>query len=120
MLHSTETLCKHAYEYIEIFHGCKNDNFQMKNCDTFLIFAQNLKDNINYFAMNIHVLELLTIYFKDNENCSLLNIYNRKVPKFLGARNLCCNLPKIQIKRPNLKGILSNGANGIANSEDPD
>ena len=25
-----------------IFPGCKNDNFQMKNCDIFLIFAQNI------------------------------------------------------------------------------
>ena len=24
------------------FHGCKKDNFQMKNCDIFLIFAQNI------------------------------------------------------------------------------
>ena len=27
----------------------------------------------------------------------------RKVPKFWDARNLICNLPKIQTKRPNLK-----------------
>ena len=26
----------------------------------------------------------------------------RKVPKFSDARKLCCNLPKIQEKRPNL------------------
>ena len=32
---------------------------------------------------------------------------NRKVPKFWDIRNLCFNLPKIQTKRPNLKGILS-------------
>ena len=25
-----------------IFHGCKNDNIQMKNCDIILIFAQNI------------------------------------------------------------------------------
>ena len=25
-----------------IFHGCKNDNFQMKNCNIFHIFAQNI------------------------------------------------------------------------------
>ena len=25
-----------------IFHGCKNDYFQMKNCDIFLPFAQNI------------------------------------------------------------------------------
>ena len=31
----------------------------------------------------------------------------RKVPKFWDARNLCCNLPKIETKRPNLKRILS-------------
>ena len=31
----------------------------------------------------------------------------RKVPKFLDVRYLYCNLPKIQTKRPNLKGILS-------------
>ena len=28
--------------YTTIFHGCKKDNFQMKNCDVFLIFAQNI------------------------------------------------------------------------------
>ena len=27
--------------YTAIFHGCKKDNFQMKNCYVFLIFAQN-------------------------------------------------------------------------------
>ena len=44
----------------------------------------------------------------------------RKVPKFWDARNLCCNLPKIQTKRPNIKVFCQNGANGIANSEDYD
>ena len=29
-------------QYTVIFHGCKNDYFQMKNCDIFLIFAQNI------------------------------------------------------------------------------
>ena len=29
-------------QYTVIFHGCKNHNFLMKNCDTFLIFAQNI------------------------------------------------------------------------------
>ena len=29
-------------QYLAIFHGCKNDNFQMQNCDIFLIFAQNI------------------------------------------------------------------------------
>ena len=29
-------------QYTAIFHGCKNDNFQMKKCDNFLIFAQNI------------------------------------------------------------------------------
>ena len=28
--------------FTAIFHSCKNDNFQMKNCDIFLIFAQNI------------------------------------------------------------------------------
>ena len=34
---------KHGKEcfILLIFHGCKNDNFQMKNFDIFLIFAQN-------------------------------------------------------------------------------
>ena len=26
-------------QYTAIFHGCKNDIFQMKNCDILLIFA---------------------------------------------------------------------------------
>ena len=29
-------------QYTVIFQSCKNDNFQMKNCDVFLIFAQNI------------------------------------------------------------------------------
>ena len=39
----------HAYhyentpiQYTVIFHGCKNDYFLMKKCDTLLIFAQNI------------------------------------------------------------------------------
>ena len=28
--------------YADIFKIGKNDNFQMKNCDDFLIFAQNI------------------------------------------------------------------------------
>ena len=44
----------------------------------------------------------------------------RKVPKFSDARKLCCNLPKIQTKRPNLRVFLQKDANGVANSEDPD
>ena len=44
----------------------------------------------------------------------------RKVPKFLDARKLCCNLPKMQTKSPNLKVFCQKDANGIANSEDPD
>ena len=44
----------------------------------------------------------------------------RKVPKFWDARNLCCNLPKIQTKRPNIRVFYQKDVNGIANSEDPD
>ena len=47
------------------------------------------------------------------------NIY-RKVPKFLEARKLCSNLPKIQTKSSNLRVFSQEDANGIANSEDPD
>ena len=28
--------------YIAVFHGCKKGDFQMKNYDIFLIFAQNI------------------------------------------------------------------------------
>ena len=43
--------------------------------------------------------------------------------KFLNIgtpKKLCCNLPKIQTKRPHLKVFCQKDANGIANSEDPD
>ena len=30
-------------QYTAIFHGCKKDNFQMKYCDVFLTFAQNIE-----------------------------------------------------------------------------
>ena len=29
-------------QYTTFFHGCKNDNFQMKKVDNFLIFAQKI------------------------------------------------------------------------------
>ena len=54
------------------------------------------------------------------EDSITLVVKYRNVPKFSDTRKLCCNLPKIQIKRPNLRGFLQNDANGIANSEDPD
>ena len=44
----------------------------------------------------------------------------RKVSKFSDARKLCCNLPKSQTKRPNLRVFRQKDANGIANSEDSD
>ena len=28
-----------SVQYTAIFHGCKNDNFQLEKCDHFLIFA---------------------------------------------------------------------------------
>ena len=31
-----------SVQYTAIFHGCKNNNFQMKIFDIFLIFAQNI------------------------------------------------------------------------------
>ena len=43
-----------------------------------------------------------------------------KVPKILDARKLCCNIPKIQTMRPNVKVFCQKDANGKANSEDPD
>ena len=43
------------------------------------------------------------------------------VPKFSDARDFCCNLSKIQTKRPNLRVFCQKkDANGIANREDPD
>ena len=36
-------LCHYAnmsVQYTAIFHGCKNDNFQMKNCDIFLFLLK--------------------------------------------------------------------------------
>ena len=42
------------------------------------------------------------------------------VSKFSDARKLCCNLPKIQEKRPNLRVFCQKDANEIANSADPD
>ena len=43
-----------------------------------------------------------------------------KIPKFSGATEVCYNQPKIQTKRPNQRVFYPKGANGMANSEDPD
>ena len=44
----------------------------------------------------------------------------RKIPKVWDARNVCCNLPKSQTKRPNVRVFGQYDANGIAKSKDPD
>ena len=54
-----------------------------------------------------------------SRNLASLSIY-RKTPKILDARKLSCNIPKIQIKGPNLRVFLQKDSNGIANSEDAD
>ena len=46
------------------------------------------------------------------------NAIYRKVPKFSDTRKLCCNLLKIQEKRPNLWVFRQKVANGIENSGD--
>ena len=55
------------------------------------------------------------------EGSQLVLTYHN-VPKFSDARKLCCNLPKIQTERPNLRVVFfcQNDANDIANSENPD
>ena len=40
--YDTKFTCPFLYKCTSIFHGCKNDNFQMKKIDIFLIFAQNI------------------------------------------------------------------------------
>ena len=52
--------------------------------------------------------------------CNHKCCFYRKVPKFSDARKLCCNLPKIQTKRPNFRVFRQKDAKGIANSGDPD
>ena len=44
----------------------------------------------------------------------------RKILKFSDTRNFCCNLPKIQTKRQNLRVFRQKDANGLENSEDSD
>ena len=39
---NTDHYANMSVQYTAIFHGCKNDNFQMKILDIFLIFAQNI------------------------------------------------------------------------------
>ena len=45
-IHSISGMTKHyantPMQYTAIFHGCKNVNFQMKEYNIFLIFAQNI------------------------------------------------------------------------------
>ena len=41
-METSKTLRKHIRAITAIFHGCKNDNFQMKIFDIFLNFAQNI------------------------------------------------------------------------------
>ena len=66
---------------------------------------------------------------KLSTNAPLLcaQVYDRRKRNFckmsanvIAPRKLCCNLSKIQTKRPSLWVFCKKDKNGIANSEDPD
>ena len=52
---------------LAIFHGCKNDNFQMKNCDIFLIFVQNI--GCGYTLDSFTGVFILFLIFAQNIDC---------------------------------------------------
>ena len=52
--------------------------------------------------------------------CGLVCLSTVKILNFQTPNFFCCNLPKIQTKRPNHGLFCQNSAKGIANSEDPD
>ena len=54
------------------------------------------------------------------EYFSVKSYFCMMYPKFWDARNLCCNLPRIQTKKPNLRVFHQKDAFGIANSVDSD
>ena len=37
-----------SMQYTVIFHGCKNDNFQLSNCNSFQLFFCFFAQNIDY------------------------------------------------------------------------
>ena len=63
-------------QYTEIFHGFKSDNFQMKNCDIFLIFAQTKDCGYNEAVLkcthNIYLEQNIRKYFKPLQTPVLL------------------------------------------------
>ena len=67
-------------QYTAIFFGRKNDNFQMKNCDTFQIFAQN-KDR-GYTLERVPTIYVLKQKKKEN------NVYTCK-PQFYNIKVRC-------------------------------
>ena len=57
-------------------------------------------------------------------DCKLLQVGSKSITvmfyKFLDARKLCCNQPKIDTTGASLRVLHQKDANGKANSEDPD
>ena len=98
-------------------------------CNKYAMTRNWLKQNPNLPSKPKWEITKITVKIQ-REHTTLLFLANccscvgwfepyRKVPKFSDARKLCCNLPKIQRKRPKLKVFCQKDANGIANSEDP-
>ena len=70
-----------------------------------------------FFIENCEMLQQILIFFSLKK--FIVFSHYCKVPKFSDTRKLCCNLPKIQTKRHNLRVFCQKNANGKANSEDP-
>ena len=90
--------------------------------DSLLVLSGN-----RYFALLFQLQEYKSKMQESNADLQRqlqaskkVNLLYFKVPKFLDARNYCCNLPKIQTKTPKDKEFHQKGAIGISNSEDPD
>ena len=70
---------------------------------------QRRKAPVNIFAQSQLLLcHFVSHHFNFQKTffVNILNLNYRKVPKFLDARKLCCNLPKI-VKEAKPKGISS-------------
>ena len=47
-----------SVQYIEIFHGCKKDNFQMKIFDIFLIFSEAVLTSIHNLCFGAKIRKI--------------------------------------------------------------
>ena len=107
-------ICLQKHSIITVSINCFQEDFPNSDHTPSLLGIQATAGGHWLVRINLDTGQTIQKIFLS----SIVKFRYSKVPTFCDAKILCCNLPKIHTKRPNLWVFCQNDAIGITKSED--